>query len=181
MEIFAPVDGSYTLRLPVALGASIHLPLMSNPLRNLARSSLSSFHAQPTRVGDDLKALGQQFVRDGQRREQADDVAIGSADQHDDAGGVRRSRDAAGQSAVGFSGCRIDQLDGDHGTPTAQVADAGIRLLQRSEGVVRILPSCVPARPVRPPRSLGSRRALRHRRAGCPRRFRRGRPRAGHP
>src|SRR6185312_11066658 len=64
------------------------------------------------RLRDDLEALGQQFVGDGERRQEPDDIAKGSTGEHDDARGVCRGRDPPRECGVGCPGGGVDELDG---------------------------------------------------------------------
>src|SRR5690606_38278887 len=82
--------------------------------------------------GDDVEALVQQAVADGQRRQESDDVAERTAGEHDDALGDGRLRDGGGEGGIRRSGSGVDELCGHHRAVPAYLADARVGGLDRA-------------------------------------------------
>ena len=75
---------------------------------------------------DHVEGLVEQGVGDGERREEAEDVAPGAAGEGDDAGLVAVRRDGGRAGGVRLLGARRAQLDGLHRAAAADVGDDGV-------------------------------------------------------
>src|SRR5829696_7307135 len=76
------------------------------------------------RLLEDVETLAEQLVAGGERRQEAEDVAVGAAGQGHEALGVAGRVDGAGQPGVRRQVTRaVDELDRQHGAAAADVAD----------------------------------------------------------
>ena len=100
-------------------------------------------------VLEDREALVEQVVGQRQRRQQPDDVAVGAAGQHDDAGPVAGRRDALGEVGVGLARSRLRR--------TRRPASRRARGRRRSRRFRRPAPADAAGRPSMP---LGRRREV---------------------
>src|SRR5882757_5358665 len=100
----------------------------------------NSCSVEPSEVlehqGKYVETFVEQFVADAQRREEAQDVAKGATGQDDHACGMGARAQRLGEVGVGLGGTRLDQLDGDHGPATPDVADAVVVGLQAAQAVL---------------------------------------------
>src|SRR6476469_6987870 len=86
------------------------------------------------RLLEDVETLAEQLVARGERRQEAEDVAVRAARQGDETVGVAGLVDGAGQGGIGGQVAgTVDELDGEHGAATADVANLRVLLREGLE------------------------------------------------
>ncbi len=144
-------------------------------MRPAARRSL-----RRDRALEDGQGLGEHRLLDGEREQEAHDVAVHSTGEQGEAGGQGAGLDRDGQGRIRLAA--LHQLDREHGPRTAHLGDARLAgaqaLEQRAQPVTQLRPR---DRRAFPPRSRRAPRAPRRWPAGCRRRCRPARPARARP